>query len=66
MLRRERDIGARSQFFELLMAQPILAFVVFGLAMVHGWLWSVGERRKALQAAYDEIRDEVRRERLSR
>ena len=66
MLRRERDISDRSEFFESNMAQPILAFVIFGLAMVHGWLWSMGERCKAVQAAYDEIRDEVRRERLSR
>ncbi len=66
MLRLERDIGAWCQFLELFMGQPILAFVVFGLAMAHGWLWSMEERRKAVQAAYDEIRDEVRRERLSR
>ncbi len=50
-------------YFELIMGQPILAVVVFGLAMLHGWLWSVDERRKAVQSAYDEILEEVRRER---
>ncbi len=45
------------------MGIEIIAAVVFFLAMAHGWLWSVTERRKAVQAAYDEIRDEIRRER---
>ncbi|MGH9523306.1 MAG: hypothetical protein ACRD3E_12335 [Terriglobales bacterium] len=45
------------------MGHQVVALLVFGLAMVHGWLWSVQERRKAVQAAYDEIRKEVRRER---
>ena len=41
----------------------LLVFGVFGVAVAHGWLWSMTERRKAVQAAFDEIRDEVRRER---
>ena len=45
------------------MGPEIIAFVIFGLAMAHGWLWSMEQRRKAVQAAYDEIREEVRRER---
>jgi hypothetical protein len=45
------------------MGFEIMAFVLFGLAILHGWLWSVQERRKAVQAAYDEIRKQVRRER---
>ncbi len=48
------------------MGQPVLAIVVFGLAMLHGWLWSMDERRKAVQEAYDEIRDEIQRERQNR
>jgi hypothetical protein len=44
------------------MGYEIIALVLFGLAILHGWLWSVGERRKAVQAAYDAIRNEVRRE----
>ncbi len=45
------------------MGYEILAIVVFGLAIAHGLLWSMTERRKSVQAAYDEILDEVRRER---
>ena len=45
------------------MPYQIIAVLLFGLAMLHGWMWSVEERRKAVQAAYDEIRNEVRRER---
>ena len=48
------------------MPYQILALVLFGLAILHGWMWSVGERRKAVQAVYDEIRNEVRRERAKR
>ncbi|HZU44725.1 MAG TPA: hypothetical protein VE994_18750 [Terriglobales bacterium] len=44
------------------MPYQIIAVLLYGLAMLHGWMWSVSERRKAVQAAYDEIRDEVRRE----
>lgn len=44
------------------MGYPLVAVLVFGLAIVHGWLWSIQERRKAVEAAYDEIRKEVRRE----
>ncbi len=55
--------GGPGRSFEIFMGQPILVVVVFGLAMLHGWLWSMDERRKAVQAAYDEIREEVRRER---
>ncbi len=66
MLLPKPDIGTTRPSFELFMGQPILAVVVFGLAMVHGWLWSMDERRKAVQEAYDQIRDEVRRERHGR
>ena len=48
------------------MGDEIVALVLFGLAILHGWLWSVSERRKAVQAAYDAIRNEVRRERANR
>jgi hypothetical protein len=48
------------------MPYQIIAVLLFGLAMLHGWMWSVEERRKAVQAAYDEIRNEVRRERANR
>ncbi len=44
------------------MGYEIIALVLFGLAILHGWLWSVSERRKAVQAAYDAIRNEVCRE----
>ncbi len=43
-----------------------LALIVFGLAVVHGWLWSTGERYKAVRGAFEKIRDEVRRERRTR
>lgn len=45
------------------MGHDVVALLVFGFAIAHGWLWSTLERRKAVQAAYDEIRKEVRRER---
>lgn len=45
------------------MGYQVVALLVFGLAMAHGWLWSTLERRKAVQAAYDDIRKEIRRER---
>jgi hypothetical protein len=48
------------------MPYQIIAVLLFGLAMLHGWMWSVEERRKAVQAAYDEICAEVRRERANR
>jgi hypothetical protein len=41
----------------------VVALLVFGLALAHGWIWSALERREAVQSAYDEIRKEVRRER---
>ena len=46
-----------------IMAKEIIVLAVFGLAMAHGWVWSARKRDKALQRAYAEIRDEVRRER---
>jgi hypothetical protein len=63
MLAAQPDIGPPQASFELCMGEPILAVIVFGLAMAHGWLWSMDERRKAVQEAYDQIRDEIRRER---
>ncbi len=45
------------------MGHGIIVLALFVLAIAHGWLWSIHERRKAVQAAYDEIRKEVRRER---
>ena len=45
------------------MGYPLVAVLVFGLAIAHGWLWSIQERHKAVEAAYEEIRKEVRRER---
>lgn len=45
------------------MGSEILALVVFCGAMAHGWLWSMDQRHRAVQMAYDEIRKQVRRER---
>ncbi len=47
------------------MEYGLIVLALFVLAIAHGWLWSIHERRKAVQAAYDEIRKEVRREHQS-
>ena len=62
-LRVRLDIATTASSVEMGMGYPVVALLVFGLAMVHGWLWSMLERRKAVEIAYDEIRKEVRRER---
>ena len=40
-----------------------LAFAVFTLSMLHGFLWSEDQRREAVQDAYNSILEEVREER---
>ena len=45
------------------MGYQLLGVIVFLLAIAHGWLWSCAQRRKAVQDAYNEIRNEIRRER---
>ncbi len=59
-------IGGRAATVELGMGHGIIVLLLFVLAIAHGWLWSIQERRKAVQAAYDDIRKEVRRERQAR
>ncbi len=56
-------IGFSKSSVEMNMGYEILALVIFCLAVAHGWLWSTEQRRRAVQAAYDEIRNEIRRER---
>jgi hypothetical protein len=40
-----------------------LAFAVFTLSMLHGYLWSEEQRHEAVQDAYNSILEEVRHER---
>jgi hypothetical protein len=48
---------------DLIGVHELLGFVLYFLAMAHGYLWSKEERRRAVQEAYDQIRTEVREER---
>jgi hypothetical protein len=43
-----------------------LAFAVFTLSMLHGYLWSEEQRHEAVQDAYNSILDEIREERKNR
>lgn len=43
-----------------------LAMVVYILAALHGYLWSIGEREHAVQDAYNSILEEVREERKAK
>lgn len=45
------------------MGYQIIIVAVFLLLVALGWLWSMAERHKAVQDAYDEIRKQVKRER---
>lgn len=56
-------IGMMYVQIELCMGLEILFAVAFCLAVVHGWLWSMQQRQRAVEAAYEQIRNEVRRER---
>ncbi len=57
------DIVIHAEAFQIMVGYPLIALAVFGLAIADGWLWSVIERCKAVEAAYDEIREQVTRER---
>lgn len=60
--RRASGIGSPVASFQPYMGHQWIFIGVFLLFVALGWLWSMSQRRKAVEKACEEIRRQVRRE----